>query len=304
MKWEKKGLIVKPRKLTWMVSHAQNPFARYIKDSVYRIYFAGRDKFNRAHGGWTDVDIDNPQRQMGMSREPILKLGDLGCFDDSGVMPSCIVEYDGKEYMYYTGWSQCVATPFSFFIGLAISEDGGKTYTRYSKAPVLGRSKSDPYLTCSPWVVIEDGLWRMWYVCGTGWTVSQNDIKPKHYYHIRYAESSNGLEWKREGIICIDYRDDEYAIARPVVYKDGNLYKMVYCYRGGYETYRAGYAQSHDGIEWVRKDNEAGIDVSEIGWDSEMICYPFVSSYNGKEFMLYNGNAFGRDGIGLAFSME
>jgi hypothetical protein len=28
------------------------------------------------------------------------------------------------------------------------------------------------------------------------------------------------------------------------------------------------------GIEWERKDKGAGIDESETGWDSQMICYP------------------------------
>ena len=75
---------------------------------------------------------------------------------------------------------------------------------------------------------------------------------------------------------------------------------MWYCYRGGENTYRAGYAESSDAVSWTRKDSLAGIDVSDSGWDSEMICYPCVFSHKGLKYMLYNGNSYGGTGCGLA----
>ena len=99
----------------------------------------------------------------------------------------------------------------------------------------------------------------MWYVSCTGWRklterdMDKKDMKNEHYYHIRYAESKDGINWQSDGVVCIDYRDEEYAIARPVVYKEDGLYKMWYCYRGGQDTYRAGYAESEDGIAWERR---------------------------------------------------
>jgi putative glycosyltransferase len=40
--------------------------------------------------------------------------------------------------------------------------------------------------------------------------------------------------------------------------------------------------------------------VSLIGWDSEMIEYPFVFDHAGERYMLYNGNGYGKSGFGLA----
>ena len=123
--------------------------------------------------------------------------------------------------------------------------------------------------------------------------------KPRHSYHIRYAESDDGLHWRRSGRVCIDYQsEEEYAISRPSVLRDGDLYRMWYSYRGS--SYRIGYAESDDGVAWVRKDEEAGIDVSPDGWDSEMIEYPCVFDHAGSRYMLYNGNGYGATGIGLA----
>jgi hypothetical protein len=47
-------------------------------------------------------------------------------------------------------------------------------------------------------------------------------------------------------------------------------------------------------VETVR-----GIEPPEAGWDSEMIAYPCVFDFEECN-MFYNGNGYGRAGIGLA----
>ena len=301
MKWTKRGLLfAPPSNLDWMASHAQNPFTESIGRDLFKIHFSTRDRLNQARGGSIVIDIDRPTEILELSSRPTIDLGALGCFDDSGAMPSCIVTVAGLKYMYYTGWTQTRKVPFLFFIGLATSSDEGRTFQRYSRAPILGRTFHDPYLTASPWILIEEDRWRMWYVSGTGWEICESDGTLRHSYRIVHADSRDGITWNCDGTVCIDYQDGEYAIARPVVYKEDGIYKMWYCARGGNASYRPGYAESPDGLHWVRKDHEAGIDVSPSGWDSEMVCYPHVFSHGGTSYMLYNGNGYGRDGVGYA----
>jgi len=297
MTWIKKGRIFQPPKdLDWMATHAALPFADVV-DSRHRIYFSGRDEKGRSKIGYFEVSLARPTEILRVSKKPILGLGPSGAFDDNGVTSSWIVNYGDKKYQYYTGWNLGITVPFYFYIGLAVSEDGGSSFKRISQAPILERNIIDPFLTASPCVLIEGGVWRMWYVSGTKWETDNN--KQKHYYHIKYAESPDGLNWHRKGVVCIDYKStDEYAISRPCVIRDSDHYKMWYSYRG--ESYRIGYAESADGIHWERKDDEVGIDVSESGWDSEMIEYPFVFDHKGKRYMLYNGNGYGMTGLGLA----
>jgi hypothetical protein len=137
----------------------------------------------------------------------------------------------------------------------------------------------------------------MWYVSGTGWDVANGGTR--HRYHIRYAESHDGCRWTRNGTVCIDYAHGEYAFGRPCVIRDASgRYRMWYSVRG--ETYRLGYAESNDGIVWDRQDDRAGLPVAPSGWDSEMITYPMVFTDGEHLHMLYNGNGYGRSGIGLA----
>ena len=73
---------------------------------------------------------------------------------------------------------------------------------------------------------------------------------------------------------------------------------MWFAHKG--EAYRIGYAESLDGLSWVRDDSYAGIDVSAGDFDSDMIEYAAVVRHRDRHVMFYNGNDYGRGGIGLA----
>lgn len=298
MGWVKKGLIFKARReCEWMASHAALPTVQGLDEDIFRVYFSSRDDRGKAQIGFFDFDPQSPGDIRQTSQRPVIGFGSLGSFDDSGVTTSCVVRHNDSLYHYYTGWSLGVTVPFYYSIGLAISSDGGNTFRRVSASPIMDRNDVDPYLSASPFVLIENDVWRMWYVSGVKWELENG--RPKHYYHIKYAESKDGRNWKRTGIVCIDFASErENAIARPCVLKEDGLYRMWYAYRG--RSYRIGYAESKDGLRWNRRDEESGIDVSKSGWDSEMIEYPFVFGSKGKRYMLYNGNDYGRTGIGLA----
>jgi hypothetical protein len=227
----------------------------------------------------------------------VLGPGELGAFDDSGVTMSCLVEHGSTQYLFYTGWMLGKSVPFYLATGLATSDDGGVTFRRVSRAPILERTNADPFLTASPFVLREGDRWRMWYVSGSAWQTAADG--PRHRYHIKYAESADAVTWSRDDCVCIDYASDaEYAFARPYVERDGDAYRMWYAYRG--EAYRIGYAESPDGRIWTRRDDHRGLTASGEGWDSEMVEYPWLFEHAGARYMLYNGNDYGRDGIGLA----
>jgi hypothetical protein len=235
------------------------------------------------------------------NEKPILNLGDKGYFDEDGVMPVCSLNLNKKIYLYYIGWNLSVSVPFRNSIGLAISEDGGETFYKPYKGPLLDRSIHDPCFVASCCVIEDNGIFKMWYLSCDSWELV--DGKMHHKYNIKYSYSYDSINWIREGKIAIDYLwKNEYAISVPRVIKEKSIYKMWYSYRGKNEidTYRIGYAESLDGIIWTRKDDEVKMEISENGWDSEMICYPFIFDYKSKRYMLYNGNGYGKTGFGLA----
>ena len=279
----------------WAATHAALPVIEPVRDGVWTLYLSLRDDQGRARIGRTQLTLDPPALTP-LEPDPILDLGPLGAFDDSGVVTSSLMMTGGVRYLFYTGWSLGVTVPFYLMAGVAISR-GGEPFKRPSPAPLLDRNRFDPFLTASPFVAVEDDRWRMWYVSGSDWTTTP--AGPQHRYNIRYAESEDGRAWRREGVVCVDYGDaSEYAFARPWVVTDPDMYRMWFAVRG--DRYRIGFAESLDGLSWARRDDVAGLLPSDAGWDSEMVEYPCVFDHDGIRYMLYNGNDYGRTGLGVA----
>ena len=312
MRWVKKGVIFQTaNNFEWMAHHACVPVADKVSESVLRIYFGPRDAEGRTRTTFIEVEADNPANVLYLHDRPVLGLGELGAFDDSGAMPSCIVNQGGRKYLYYVGWNRGVTVPYRNAIGLAASTDGGLTFERVCQGPVVDRSMSEPFFCASPFVLYdeEEKAWKLWYASSTGWTVVHG--RPEPLYQIKYAESADGVSWLRKNVTCLEYTFTGEANARPFVLKENGCYRMWYCFRGSVDfrtdktqSYRLGYAESRDGIRWERRDSEVGIERSAEGWDSIMMEYPCVYEHRGRKHLLYNGNGFGETGFGYAILEE
>lgn len=300
MNWHKHGIIYSPdQSQPWLFSHAALPLSYKLNEQNFRVYFSSRNSLNKSHVSFTEIDLSNLNKLTPSSPILVLKPGPLGFFDDHGVYASSLVEYKDDIYLYYIGWNPGASSPlFYSSIGLAISHDRGSTFQKYQNHPILARSEHDPCLVTSPCVILDHNIWRMWYISGFKWENIGGELRS--YYHIKYAESKDGIIWKREGHICLDLLPEERNIARPCVIKDGNIYKMWFSSSKGL-GYRIGYAESNDGLIWHRINNPANLlELSIKGWDSLEQAYPWVFRGNDKEYLVYNGNKNGRDGFGLA----
>ena len=300
-KWRKLGRIFSANKnFDWMQSHASVPIVLNVKGDEVHVIFTCRDKKNQSSVASIEFNIKTLETRK-LSKEPLLSKGDLGQFDDSGVMASCILNNGVFIRLYYIGWNLGVTVPFRNSIGLAESKDFGRTFVKKFKGPVLDRTKDEPHFVASSCVIYDENIYKIWYLSCTEW-FQKGEVK-MHKYHIKYAESKDGIDWDRKGIVAIDYSSDlEYAISVPRVIKEEGIYKMWFSSRANKmsSTYGIRYAESLDGIDWIRKDNDVSLGRSKLGWDSEMICYPFVFSHKGSRYMLYNGNGYGESGFGLA----
>jgi hypothetical protein len=297
MKWHKRGHVFCPSgERPWMASHAAVPCAEPLDSHRVRIYFTCRDGAQRSHCGWVEIDLRRPDVPLRLADQPVLAPGAVGFFDDSGAMLCWITPTKGGDRFYYQGWNLGTNVPFRNSIGLAVRDGDGRLHL-HSPGPILDRGPHDPCFVGSPCVLREGAGWRMWYLSCVEWVPQDQGFR--HRYHIKHAASDDGVQWQRDGTVCIDFQSEaEYAICRPSVLYEGGVYRMWYCYRGA--AYRIGYAVSADGLSWQRRDAEAGIDVSPSGWDAEMIEYPHVFDHGGARYMAYCGNGYGRAGFGLA----
>lgn len=300
--WKKLGLLFCAENETkQMQIGGRAPVALHLEGPNYKIFFGAFDSNGVCRIFCFDYNFAS-KKISNFNKAPLIDIGNIGFYNDNGVIPSCVLKHNNKIYLYTIGFSLKNKIIFDASAGLAISEDNGKTFDHFN-GPILDRSIYDPCFATCPFVLFDENLFKMWYVSCDKWEKT-SDQKLKHYYNIKYKESLDGIHWTTKASTAIDYKDQfEYAISRPCVIKNCGLYKMWYSFREQkhIKTYRIGYAESNDGRTWTRKDSTIKyFDVSKEGWDSEMMCYPYVFQHHSRLIMLYNGNNYGRSGFGAA----
>jgi predicted GH43/DUF377 family glycosyl hydrolase len=313
MKWKKLGRIFNPQdhQTEWMKEFAQCTSTLIFKDFV-RIYFSCRpekdaDGQAKSYTAFIDVDRHNLFNIIGIAKQPVLPLGDLGTFDEFAVYPTSVARYYDEVRLYYAGWNRMKSVPFNTSIGMAVSKDNGVTFERIGTGPIMSASIDEPFVLSGPKVRRFDGLWYMFYLAGSKWIMHNG--KPEIVYKNRMAVSGDGIHWDRMNKnIISDILEENECQAGPDVFYHNKKYHMYFVYRYALDFrndrdrgYRIGYAYSHDLINWTRDDENAGIGYSEPGeWDGDMHHYPHVFELDGNHYMLYNGNEFGKYGFGLA----
>jgi len=311
-RWKKSGKVFTPQEVegrSWLKEFAQAP-ATLIFDDFVRIYFSCRPPADEngqyvSYSAYVDLERGDLFKIREVSEKPILSLGGLGEFDEFGTYPVSVIRNGDEVRAYYAGWTRCESVPFNVGIGMATSHDGGKTFSKLGNGPIVGYSPDEPFVLSGPKVRRFGDRWYLWYIAGRKWIMADGRAEP--VYKIRMAISDDGIQWSKVHQDLIESRiEEDEAQASPDVFYANGKYHMFFCYRysSHYRSkengYRIGYASSSNLIDWERDDSKAGIDVSEDGWDAEMISYPHVFELDGKTYLAYLGNQVGRHGFGLA----
>lgn len=295
-KWEKKGRLFLLKKKGW--SHSSHPCIRKIKNNLYEIYFAARDKDSISnifkikfiHNKGTFSKIGTAIK--------VLSPGKIGFFDSEGCIPVDIEKKEGKTYLIYVGWQ-------NFKNNIWICDTGiARVYKNFVKrvfsGPIVGRSKESPLFTALTTVIKKKNYFHA--ICNKGifWKKKNKKLTPK--YGLHHAKSKDLINWSIDKKIALPFKKKEYAFGRPSIIKIKNYYYMWYAHRETEHSklYRIGMSISKDLIKWKRFDKFSGITISRNGWDNQMICYPYVFRIKKDFYMLYNGNNYGRTGFGFA----
>jgi len=211
---------------------------------------------------------------------PVLDLGAPGDWDDFHLSNPFVLFEDGIYKMWYSGTNAPNAR-----IGYATSPDG-ITWTKYEDNPVLdlgAPGEWDDLLVGDPFVLFEDGTYKMWYSGQNG----PND-------RTGYATSPDGITWTRYAgnpVLNLGESgewDDYHAYTPSVLFEDGT-YKMWYSGHDG-SYHRIGYTTSPDGIVWTKYEGNPVLDLGAPGaWDDVDIRDPFVLFDDGTYKMWYSG---------------
>lgn len=311
-KWQKLGRVFNPSEIkdrAWLKEFAQAPSV-LVFDEFVRVYFSCRPPADEkgqyvSYSAFVDLNRKDLFEIIRVSETPILKLGELGTFDEFGTYPVSVIKHENEVRAYYGGWTRCESVPFNVAIGYGLSKNNGETFEKSGDGPILSYSLDEPFILSGPKIRKFNNRWYLFYIAGKKWILDNG--KPEPVYKIRMATSTDGINWVKNNTDLIETKVEENeAQASPDVFFYEGKYHMFFCYRysANYREknngYRIGYASSDDLVNWTRDDTKAGIEISAEGWDSEMVSYPHVFELDGSVYIFYLGNQVGRFGFGLA----
>jgi hypothetical protein len=296
MSWEKLGQVFQMNEEdVYLTSHASNPLAIYLEGNIYRVFYSGRDTDNKSSVGYVDIDIVL-QKVVKEKNGLIFQYGSPDSFYSHGVSIGNMYQSNNEKYILFMGWNIRNNEHWRGDVG-RLRLINNEHLEIIPNTPFMTTDRDDQVSLSYPFVVFHEGIYKMWYGSTLTWSSENGEM----IHVINYATSSDGENWEKHGLAIPYELGVAQAFSRPTVIINEEGYHMWYSYRSGTgEKYRIGYSHSFDGIIWNRKHSETGIDVSESGWDSEMICYPFVIEHKGEMYMLYNGNQYGKEGFGIA----
>lgn len=315
MKWEKLGVVYDPTKdknrPDWRYDTAQGINTLEF-DEFIRVYFCCREKPDElkrtvSRVTYLDVKKDDPTKVIRVSDHPVIELGKLGEFDEFGQYPFSVIKDGDVIRGFFGGITRCVSVPFNAAIGGCVSTDGGDTFKKLGRGPILSYSYDEPFVVGSPKIRKFGDTFYLSYSAGKKWTVKEGK-RAEICYKLRMAESKDAINWTKWHCDILENKlgEDESQACGDILFRN-DKYHMFYCYRGHEDfrnnpahSYRIGYAYSTDLKNWIRDDEAIGLDISEDGFDNEMIAYPHVFVSNDVTYMLYLGNEVGRYGFGIA----
>ena len=295
MRWRRLGLVYAPDGTRpWAKTHAMLPTPITLPDGRIRVLIACCDDNMVGRVGYIDVDGTNPTRVLAVSERPSLDIGRAGCFDDNGVGPCSVIQNDGEIWLYYVGYQLPHRIPYTLFTGLAVSRDDGRTFGRVSEVPILDRVEGELFFRTGAFVRRARDSWQMWYLGGGGWLEVGRDRKPQ--YSLRYIQSSDYRRWAASSREVLRPDPPEIGFSRPFITGERAL-TMWFAVRSA-AGYSLACAESDDGLSWRR--GTLAFTNAAAPWEMQMTCYPALVKTSAGTFMFYNGNGYGRTGLGVA----
>ncbi len=309
-RWRRMSRILEvPENHPWWTSHAQMPTVTKVDDARWRICLAGRDDQNRSNIIVADVDPTRDMAVLSVSETRPLAFGGPGAVDRDGIGVTCAIHHEGQHLWVGGGMNVRDHEQYRITSFWLSSPDQGQSFVRLDAPPLLAPGPENPLGAGIASILKVGDAWHMWFTSMRPWR-STHGGPSEPTYDIRHAVSDDLMHWSQDQdpAIALD-APREAGIVRPTVLQAAKGFEMWYSVRGPANPgaphsrdYRIGYATSSDAMHWQRHDKDMRFEnpPQDGDWDSDMQCYPNVVAHNGRRYLFYSGNGFGRSGIGYA----
>lgn len=283
-----------------LASHVSNPTPLHLGGAEYRVFYAARDDKNRSSLAYFDFDVD-ATAVTNIGQEPLFSYGEPETFFSHGVTPGSTYEAAGQLWLSFMGWEiPGDGEHWRGEIGLLNLGKRNSKASLHSTEPLLGRGGGDAVSLSYPGIIrLDTGDFLMIYGSTVTWDAGNGEM----LHVLKAAASPNGFDWHAFESPHPYRLGSAQAFSGPNIVPTGSgMYDVYFSYRGAPPSkYKIGRSRfNSNDFSWQLLPDPAisGLDPHTIG--VEMQEYPSVFRHDGRTFMLFNGDGYGRTGVGLA----
>jgi hypothetical protein len=289
-------LLVDSERLFYMnqkLHYASNPAAMAIRDSQVRIYFNSRDRQNRSN--IYSIDLYGEKLEPDYSSISLQHShGTKDSYFSHGLSVGQIFSMNNEKSLSVMGWKNYVDKHWEGRIGY-IPFDAQGNLTQLLPKPWMDLDNQDSISLSYPAIYEDINSTVIWYGSTLTWDAGNGEM----LHILKEARlSSDGRVIKGDKKLPYVLGSAQ-AFSRPAVVQIDKDFLLAYSYRGNTTKYRIGFMLLGNFNSASHLGGISAFLTSKNEWESEMVEYPSFFSFQDQLFMLYNGNAFGKTGIGI-----
>jgi hypothetical protein len=294
--WRKLGRVLEASGALLSRSHVMLPTPHVMTDRV-RVFYASCDAELRGRIFFADFEPAPPFALMAVSPEPVFGVGAAGAFDCDGVNPSQVIETEDGLALLYIGWRRGPSDePYTLFAGLAASGDQGRSFTR-NPEPLLPPRPGERLFRTAPFIHRDGQGYRLHYIGGDLFIDGEGGRRTP-VYSLMEQRSAGLWDWSGPARVLMapDVEAGEVGFGRPVITPDGRLMVSLRTH--------AGYQLVETDLEFdprTRPPLTPVIPPPFEAWEAGMTCFGAPCAVGPNELLFYNGDGYGRTGMGLAW---
>lgn len=275
------------------VSYFANPMITIMEDHKARIFFNSRTKRNFSIIQSIDIDLRDFSLELS-SFQTQIGAKKLSGFCSHGLSLGGTYLEDGQYFVSTMGWINKPPEHWYGTIG-KIRMDDEFNLVPQSLTEWFTLDSEDSISLSYPAIYERDGTSRMWYGSTLTWDAGNGEM----LHILKEKVSTDSINFVKTGRILNYDLNTAQAFSRPSILEINGRALMAYSYRGGNSHYRIGFVWLDDLTTASHLGGLASFLPSGKSGEAKMVEYPFLFIHNSEIYMLYNGDDFGKTGIGV-----
>ncbi len=189
----------------------------------------------------------------------------------------------------------------ALWVLLGISGIYGQSATLAYLSPdpiFLGQEEWSKHAISRPMVIRSDSThWIMYYYAAG------------EFFQIGRAISNDGMHWQTEPevpVLTVGQQSDwdSEGVAYPYVLVQNGIFRLWYTGVDRFGNKQIGYAESNDGIHWIKSRENPIIKISDTKWFKNRVSYPSVLEHDRTYLMWFTAGSMDTSQIGFGQSQD